>query len=245
MKLFLQIPSLLTAKDKSIDNSYTGGQIYYGLKSKHIDIYGIWSKGEFPNTFRDFIREQGAPSSLRRDNAKEEKSFEVMDIQRQFAIKDQWSEACHQHQNPVEGCAIRWLKSGAHIPLDRTGAPHTAWYFAVKHLADIHNISYDKHLGMTPEQKRHGVHSDISAYSQHAFWDPILYLDHEETCPNLREGSGQWVEIAHNIGDSLTYWVLDNQTKRVLACSVIRSFSGNRKVKWDPFLPRQTTHGAF
>ena len=52
------------ANCRSIDSHYTGAQIYYGLKSKHIDVYGIKSKGEFPNTYRDFIREQGAPSSL-------------------------------------------------------------------------------------------------------------------------------------------------------------------------------------
>ena len=47
----------------------------------------------------------------------------------QFAIKDQWSEAHHRHQNLVEGCAIKWLKSAAHVLLDRTGAPESAWYF--------------------------------------------------------------------------------------------------------------------
>ena len=224
------------ANCKSIDNHYIGAQIYYGLKSKHIDVYGIKSKGEFPRTYKDFIREQGAPSSLRRDNAKEEKSFEVMDIQRQFAIKDQWSEAYHQHQNPVEGCAIKWLKSASHSLLDRTGAPATAWYFAVKYLADVHNVTFDPALGMTPSQKRHGVLPDISAYLQHAFWDPILYLDHEETWPNTKERPGRWLGIAHNIGDCLTYWVLDDQTKRVLARSVIRPFSHNRRVKWDPLL---------
>ena len=44
------------ANCKSMDNQYIGAQIYYGLKSKHIDVYGIKSKGEFPNTYRDFIR---------------------------------------------------------------------------------------------------------------------------------------------------------------------------------------------
>ena len=232
------------ANCKSMDNQYIGAQIFYGLKSKHIDVYGIKSKGEFPNTYRDFIREQGAPSSLRRDNAREEQSFEVIDIQRKFAVKDQWSEAYNQHQNPVEGCAIRWLKSASHQLLDQTGAPETAWYFALKYLADVHNMTYDPGIAMTPHQKRHGVLPDISAYLQHAFWDPILYFDHEETWPNTKERPGRWLGIAHNIGDCLTYWVLDDQTKRVLARSVIRPFSGNRRVKWDPFLAPSNKHTA-
>ena len=66
------------------------------------------SKAEIIDTYRDFIRQQGAPSTLRRDNAKEEASADVIDTHRKFAIKDQWSEPYHQHQNPVESPAIKW-----------------------------------------------------------------------------------------------------------------------------------------
>ena len=58
----------------SLDNKFTGAKIFYGLKSHCINVYGFKSKGEFPRMYKDFIREQGAPSSLRRDNAQEEKS---------------------------------------------------------------------------------------------------------------------------------------------------------------------------
>ena len=73
--------------------------------------------------YRDFIRDHGAPSALRRDNAKEEQSEEVKEINREFMIKDQMTEAYHPQQNPVESNAIRYLKAQIHVLMDRTGAP--------------------------------------------------------------------------------------------------------------------------
>ena len=75
---------------------------------------------------------------------------------------------------------------------------------------------------------------DISAYLQHTFWEPILYYDHEETWPSSKERAGRWIGIAHNVGDILTYWVFDEQSKRVLARSVVRPFHSNSRVKWNP-----------
>jgi len=60
------------ANCKSLDNKYTGAQVFYGLKLHCITVYGFQSKGEFPRNYQDFLREQGAPSFLRGDNAKEE-----------------------------------------------------------------------------------------------------------------------------------------------------------------------------
>ena len=40
--------------------------------------------------------------------------------------------------------------------------------------------------------------------------------------------------MCDNVGDILTYWVIDDQTKQLLTRSVIRPFWGNKRVKWDP-----------
>ena len=70
------------ANCRSIDNCFTGAQVFFGLRSHCIDVYGLKSKGEFPRIYKDFIREQGAPSILRRDNAGEEKGIDVQEVQR-------------------------------------------------------------------------------------------------------------------------------------------------------------------
>src|SRR6476620_433775 len=96
---------------RSIYHGYMAAQVFFGIKSHAIFLYGIKSKVEFPRVYRDFIRDQGAPSALRRDNAKEEQSELVKDINREFMIKDQNTEPHHPQQNPVESSAIRYLRS--------------------------------------------------------------------------------------------------------------------------------------
>ncbi|HYX14539.1 MAG TPA: hypothetical protein VE944_09245, partial [Nostoc sp.] len=228
----------LFANCKSISHGYTAAQIFFGIKSHTIFVYGIRSKAEFPNVYRDFIRAHGAPSALRRDNAQEEKGEQVIDINREYMIKDEYTEPYHPQQNPVETSAIRYLKNQVQVLLDTTGAPDTAWYLAVQYIADVHNICSDINLPdkMTPMQYKTGVTPDISVFLQFTFWQPILYLDHESVWPSSKERAGRWVGVAHNIGDTLTYWILDDQTKQVLARSVVRPFCQNHRVKWDSSL---------
>lgn len=45
-------------------------------------------RGGFPKVYKEFIKEQGASSALRRSNAKEEQGEEVKEIKREFLIKD-------------------------------------------------------------------------------------------------------------------------------------------------------------
>ena len=109
---------------------------------------------------------------------------------------------------------------------------------AAQYIADIHNICSDSNLPneMTPLQYQQGVTPDISVYLQFTFWQPILYLDHESSWPESKERSARWVGVAHGIGDALTFWILDDQSKQVLARSVVQPFHQNHRVKWDPEL---------
>src|SRR5689334_23390430 len=74
----------LFANVKSIYHGYTCAQVFFGLKSHMINVYGMRSKNNIPEVYRDFIREQGCPSALRRDNAREEQSEEVFKIHREL-----------------------------------------------------------------------------------------------------------------------------------------------------------------
>jgi hypothetical protein len=89
---------------------------------------------------------------------------------------------------------------------------------------------------MTPLQYQKGVTPDISSYLQFTFWQPVLYLDHEAEWPSSKERSGRWIGIAQGFGDILTFWILDDQSKLILARSVVRPFTENLRVKWDPAL---------
>jgi hypothetical protein len=217
---------------------WSSGQVFYGLKSTLMNIRGFKGKGEFPKVYRDYIRECGVPSGLRRDNAKEEQSAEVDAIHRELYIKDEFSEPYNQQQNPVESRAIKYLKDHVHVLLDRTGAPDAAWYSAAQYICEIHNILSNKHLpnDMTPRQFREGVTTDISPWLQFEFYQCILYLDNENSWPSSKERAGRWMGVCENIGDFLTFWVLDDQSKQLLSRSVVRPNNRNLRVKWDPAL---------
>ena len=80
---------------RSIYYGYTAAQVFFETKSHIIYVYGIKFEGEFPKVYRDFIRDHGAPSALKRDNAKEEQSEAVKDINKKFIIKGQFTEPYH------------------------------------------------------------------------------------------------------------------------------------------------------
>src|SRR4051812_27325025 len=153
-------------------------------------------------------------------------------------IQDQYTEPYHPQQKPVESSAIRYLKGQVMIVLDQTGAPDSLWYMAAQYIADIHNICSDSSLPneMTPLQYLRGVTPDISVHLQFTFYQPVLFLDHESEWPSSNERAGRWIGIAHGIGDSLTFWILDDQSKYILAQSVVRPYVQNLRVKWDPTL---------
>ena len=47
--------------------------------------------------------------------------------------------------------------------------------------------------------------------------------------------------VTENIGDQPTYWILDEQSKQLVARSVVHPLNNNRRVKWDPALSGKTS----
>ena len=123
--------------------------------------------------------------------------------------------------------------------MDCLGVPAPLWYYMLKYLADIHNICADKTLQRkTPLSIRTGVTPDISAYLQFQFWEKLLVLDTEELWPASKEKPFRYLDVAHNIGDRLTFLVYDESRRYVLARSVLRPVEGNKRVSWDLHLQR-------
>ena len=98
------------------------------------------TESEFVDAYKDFLRDRGIPHTLRRDNAKSEDSGPVKDINRDLVIRDEFTEPHHPQQNPVEGGAIKFLKSRATMLMDRTNTPKKLWFLCHKYLADVHNV---------------------------------------------------------------------------------------------------------
>ena len=123
------------------------------------------------------------------------------------------------------------------VLLDRSGADPRAWLFALMYLADINNICADELLDdMPPLSIRRGIVLDISPYLLFRFNQPLYYLDAEETFPDSKEKTGYWMGVAHNIGDTMTFWIWPKDGSEPIARSVVRPMDGsypNHRVSHD------------
>jgi hypothetical protein len=217
-------------------------QVFFGCASKMINVYGMTAEREAPDAYKDFIREEGAPTILRRDNSKVQTGKAFTDINRTFVIKDGLTEPYHPQQNPAEMRAVKWLKSHSQVLMDRNEVPPWLWFQVVKYLADLHNHCADETLRWrTPLEIRHGDTPDISAFLQFEFYEPIYYLDSRLSFPSSKEKPGRWLGVAHNVGDNLTYRILCDESNQILNRSVVRSAldrkAPNRRVTFDTPLP--------
>ena len=85
---------------------------------------------------------------------------------------------------------------------------------------------------------RHGGLQDISAFLEYRFYEPVLYLDTDETFPSSKEKPGWWVGVANNVGDAMTFKILTEDSHKVVHRSVIRPAKDdrfkNKRVRFEP-----------
>ena len=89
--------------EPAVDDGSTLAQVFVGLKSKCIQIYGMKSSKEFPLRLMDCMRELGAMDKLISNSAKNKISQCALDVPRGLCIDDSQTEPNYQHQNP-ESC---------------------------------------------------------------------------------------------------------------------------------------------
>ena len=77
------------------------------------------------------------------------------------------------------------------------------------------HISLESLQGKTPLEIATGIRPDISSVLNYHWWQPVYYLDDDGSFPQSKEKRGRWVGVAENIGDTLTYWILTNDTEKV------------------------------
>jgi hypothetical protein len=79
---------------------------------------------------------------------------------------------------------------------------------------------------------------DISAFLEYRFYEPVLYLDTDESFPSSKEKPGWWVGVANNVGDALTFKILTEDTHKVIHRSVVRPAKDdrfrNKRVRFEP-----------
>jgi len=175
------------------------------------------SENGAPDAYNDFLRHEGCPTILRRDNSRVQSGFRFQQLNRLYLIGDEYTEPYHPQQNMAELRAVKWLKQHTQLLLDRTGAPPMLWLLASQYLAALHNHSADETLNWAiPLTLRHGDTPDISKSHTCSFMRKCIYLDYQEVYPDTKEKPGYWLGIADNVGDILTYKILTDHTQQVV-----------------------------
>ena len=75
----------------------------------------------------------------------------------------------------------------------------------------------------TPMEKGLGVTPDISPFLQFEWYEPVLFLNNNDGFPSTKERKGYWCGPTVNVGDAMTYWILTDDTKQLIARSNVHS----------------------
>ena len=204
----------------------TMAQVYVGCTSEFMEIFPMSTESEVPETLENFIRKWGAMKCLFSDNAKSETSNAVKQLQRMYCIDDAQSEPHYQHQNYAER-KIQDVKRMSNNIMDRVGCPAKYWLLALTFVIGLVNVLVNSN-GEIPNTLVTGEVTDISPWLQFHFWEEVFIA----TDKGGEEVLARWVYPASNVGDKLTYWVLLNETNRLVARSNVRSAK-------DPMFPNR------
>jgi hypothetical protein len=201
----------------------TMAQIFCARNSQLGLAVPMRSEKDMPQTIHEWIRTYGAPNMLISDNAKVEIGKTVQDILRYYVIKDHQSEPNFQHQNYAER-RIQELKRMLNTILDRTGAPADMWLLCLLYITYLMNrLSVDSLGGKSPIEAAFNQVPDVSPLLAFWWYQPVYYQAHDVKFPSdSKEKLGRWVGVAENKGDLMTFWVMDELTRHVVARSNVR-----------------------
>src|SRR6476646_8586308 len=199
-------------------------QLFVCTDSRMIRVYPMAHKGQVASTLLQFINDCGAPVGFILDGAMEACGKEVQDIERQMMIRSHWvSEPDNQQQNPAEW-VIGNVERTLNVNMDRTGAPAPLWLLCTLHVVALLCVMAHPALGgMSPHQKMYGVIPDVSPYLMFHWYQPVRYaLNSNSSLSTMNERAGYMMGVADGVGDALTWWILDDETNRLVARSVVR-----------------------
>jgi hypothetical protein len=82
---------------------YTCAQLFCGLKSQYVQLFGMHKEHKGPTALEDFVCDIGAPIFLRNDNLKmQETGYKWREVLCKYCIAEQTTEPHHLQQNPAD-----------------------------------------------------------------------------------------------------------------------------------------------
>lgn len=99
------------------------------------------------SSYQDFMRYKGVPECLHRDPAPEQKSDNILELNRKMMVKDSYAVAGNANQNPVESMGVKIIKRGAETVMNYSGAPSNTWPYAHLYVVNVNDVCVSPFLG--------------------------------------------------------------------------------------------------
>ena len=219
----------------AVDDGSMGAQIFVGMDSEVCDAQGLKSPKQFVNSLEDNIRKCGAMDKLVSDREQTEIGQRAQDILQALCILSWQSKPHQQQQNPAER-KYQTLKWYTNTILSRTSAPANTWLLCLLYVCFLLNYLVCQSLKwQTLLEALEGSTPNISPSLHFSFWDLVYYkLDDSDFPSGSTEERGHWVGIAENVGHTMTYKILTDDTKKVIyrsnVCSALTKEDRNKHV---------------
>ena len=173
-------------------------------------------------SLQDFCRYDGTPNHLHGDNANELMKGDALATCREKCIKVTATEADHPNQNHAAEYMIGVIKQMTMRILEHSGAPANLWDYAAKYASHIWNHTSNIRLhNLCPLELKEGSTPDISVF-RFEFYQRVKFRRSKMHFPSSSGmQTGRFLGIAWNAGDTFTYYVLDDESRRVLTRGVV------------------------
>jgi len=188
---FATVPTLRTCKSTQLYTNDIG----------FVKVYPMHSKAETFETLNTFIHEEGIPSELHSDDAKELMEGSFKRICKDFGIKTTYSEPHSPWQNRAEA-GIRELKRHIHRKMKSRNVPLRLWDFCAKWACSVKACTASSNYSTehrTPWEVVFGSTPDISSLSEYDFYQPVWYYEPGDF-PEPKRHMARWLGEASHIG---------------------------------------------
>ena len=189
-------------------------------KASFTKAYAMESKSDAPFALNRFIHEVGVPTEMHTDGSKEQSHGKWKRICQKHAIHRTWNEPYSPWQNLAEK-AGGIIKSRCRDMMRRTNTPIVLWDYCVEYNAELRTLTASNNVnlsGRTPHEAVMGYTPDISELVEFEWYQWVWYNDPASTD---RIQLGRWLGPAHNAGQGLAYYVLNDKGEVVMRSTVI------------------------
>ncbi len=109
--------------------------------------------------------------------------------------------------------------------LDRTDSPPSLWLLAMQYTAYLLNHTASTHHNNdVPLQILTGVTQDISTLLRFSWYERLYYRVDETSFPSdSTEACGRFVGFSQNVGNTLTFAILTDETNQIIYHSEVRT----------------------